>query len=146
MTIDDACELPEFRMNDAEASALLKKYRTIAVVGLSHRPEKPSHQVPRYMQEQGYTIIPVNPNFQGLLLGQQVYAGLKDIPQKVEIVNIFRLPKDVPSVVEDAIAIGAKAVWMQSGIVNNAAAKRAKEAGLEVVMDKCIMVVHRSQH
>ncbi|MBI3596148.1 MAG: CoA-binding protein [Nitrospirae bacterium] len=139
------CELPAFRVSDEDARKVMERYKTIAVVGLSANPEKPSHFVPKYLKEHGYTIIPVNPTAKGDILGQKVYAGLKEIPQKVEIVNIFRPPKDVPPIVEDAIAIGAKVVWMQEGIVNNAAAERAKAAGLTVIMDKCMMKVHRSR-
>ena len=124
---------------------MMDRYKTVAVVGLSTNPEKPGHYVPKYLKEHGYTVIPVNPTAKGEILGQKVYAGLKEIPQKVEIVNIFRPPKDVPPIVEDAIAIGAQVVWMQEGIVNNAAAERAKAAGLTVIMDKCMMKVHRSR-
>jgi predicted CoA-binding protein len=141
----DQCEMPLARTSDVEAADLLKRYKTIAVVGLSASPEKPSHQIPKYLLEHGYTIIPVNPMVQGEVLGQKAYASLKDIPHPVDIVEIFRLPKDVPPIVEDAIAIGAKAVWMQTGIVHNESAERAKAAGLAVVMDKCAMVVHRNE-
>ena len=101
--------------------------------------------MPKYLKEQGYTIIPVNPTANGEILGEKVYPGLKEIPRKVDMVDIFRPPKDVPPIVEDVIAIGAKVVWMQEGIVNNAAADRARAAGLTVVMDKCMMKVHRSR-
>ncbi|MBI5197049.1 MAG: CoA-binding protein [Nitrospirae bacterium] len=138
------CELPAFRVPDDEALGLMKRYRTIAVVGLSANPEKPSHFVPQYLKDQGYKVIPVNPTAKGEILGEKVYAGLRDIPQPVDIVDIFRPPKDVPPIVEDAIAIGAKVVWMQEGIVNNAAAERAKQAGLAVVMDKCMMKILKS--
>ena len=140
----ETCELPAFRVPDAEARAIMDRYKTIAVVGLSSNPDKPGHFVPKYLKEHGYTIIPVNPTAKGEILGEKVYAGLRDLPQKVEIVEIFRPPKDVPPIVEDAIAIGAKVVWMQEGIVNNAAAERAKAAGLTVIMDKCMMKVHRA--
>jgi hypothetical protein len=138
------CELPSFRTPDEEARQVMTRYRTIAVVGLSAHAEKPGHFVPKYLKEQGYTIIPVNPAAKGDILGEKVYASLRDIPRKVEIVEIFRPPQEVPGIVEDAIAIGARVVWMQEGIVNNAAAARAKEAGLTVVMDQCMMKVHRS--
>ena len=145
MTNEEMCELPAFRVSDEEARGVMDRYKTIAVVGFSTNPEKPSHYVPKYLIDHGYTVIPVNPTAKGEILGQKVYAGLKEIPQKIEIVDIFRPPKDVPSIVEDAIAIGAKVVWMQEGIVNNAAAERAKAAGLTVIMDKCMMKVHRSR-
>jgi hypothetical protein len=140
---EEMCELPAFRVSDAEALEVMRRFKTVAVVGLSTNPDKPSHFVPRYLQEEGYTIIPVNPTAQGEILGQKVYGGLRAIPSPVEIVEIFRPPKDVPPLVEDAIAIGARVIWMQEGIVNNAAAERAKAAGLTVIMDKCMMKVHR---
>lgn len=141
---EEFCELPAFRVSDEEARKILKTYKTIAVVGFSSNPDKPSHFVPKYLKDQGYSIIPVNPTAKGEILGQKVYAHLREIPQKVEMVEIFRPPQDVPPIVEAAIAIGAKVIWMQEGIVNNAAAERARAAGLEVVMDKCMMKVHRS--
>lgn len=140
----DRCELPAMWTSDETAADVVRRFRTIAVVGLSASPEKPSHRIPRYLQEHGYTIIPVNPMIQGEVLGEKAYASLKDIPDPVDVVEIFRLPKDIPPIVEEAIEIGAKAVWMQTGIVNNEAAERARTAGLTVVMDKCMMVVHAS--
>jgi len=142
---EQMCELPAFRISDQEAAKLLHRYHTIAVVGCSTNPDKPSHFVPKYLQERGYRILPVNPSAAGQrLLDEKVYGFLKEIAIPVEIVDIFRPPKDVPAIVEEAIAIGAKAIWMQEGIVNNEAAQRAKAAGLQVVMDKCMMKVHRS--
>ncbi len=139
------CELPAFGASDQEAWRLMQQHKTIATVGLSKSPEKPSHFVPKYLKEKGYRIIPVNPTAVGeSLLGEKVYATLHEIQEPVHIVQIFRPSKDVPPIVEDAIAIGAKVVWMQEGIVNNAAAQRAKEAGLAVVMDKCMLKVHRA--
>jgi predicted CoA-binding protein len=115
------------------------------VVGCSTNPDKPSHFVPKYLQQHGYRVLPVNPTAAGQhLLDEKVYGSLNEIPMEVEIVDIFRPPKDVPPIVEAAIAIGAKAIWMQEGIVNNEAAARAKAAGLAVVMDKCMMKVHRA--
>lgn len=145
MENEEVCELPAYRVSDEEARKVMERYKTIAVVGLSSNPEKPSHFVPKYLKEHGYTVIPVNPTAKGEILGQKVYAGLKEIPQKVEVVDIFRPSKDIPPIVEDAIAIGAKVIWMQEGIVNNAAAERARAAGLTVIMDKCMMKVHRSR-
>jgi predicted CoA-binding protein len=142
---EEMCELPAFRVSDEEARKVMDRYKTIAVVGLSSNPEKPSHFVPKYLKEHGYTIVPVNPTAKGDILGEKVYAGLKEIPRKVEVVEIFRPPKDVPPIVEDAIAIGAKVVWMQEEIVNNAAAERARAAGLTVIMDKCMMKVHHAR-
>jgi predicted CoA-binding protein len=142
---DQICELPAFRASDEEAGKMLRGAHTIAVVGCSTNPDKPSHFVPKYLQDRGYRILPVNPSAAGQrLLDERVYASLKEISMPVEIVDIFRPPKEVPAIVEEAIAIGAKAIWMQEGIVNNEAAQRAKAAGLQVVMDKCMMKVHRS--
>ena len=121
---------------------ILKTCRTIAVVGLSSNRFRPSHDVAAYMQRAGYRIIPVNPNEQEVL-GERGYARLEDIPEHVDCVNIFRRPEYVPAIVESAIAIGAKAVWMQLGISHEEAARRAKEAGLLVVEDRCLMIEHR---
>ncbi len=121
---------------------ILRKYRTIAVVGLSSRPDRPSYGVARYLQQQGYRIIPVNPR-EREVLGEKAYPDLCSVPEPVEVVDIFRRPRNVPRVVAEAIAIGAKAVWMQLGIVHEAAARRAREAGLAVVMDRCMAVEHR---
>jgi len=120
---------------------LLKGARTIAVVGLSSSAMRPSHGVAEYLQGAGYKIIPVNPN-ETEVLGERAVARLKDIHEKVDIVDIFRRSEFVPEVVESAIAIGAKAVWMQEGVIHEAAAQRARAAGLEVVMDKCILKEH----
>ena len=107
---------------------------TIAVVGISPRPERPSHYVALYLQEQGYRIIPVNPMLE-TVLGERCYPDLKSVPERVDMVNIFRRSEHVGPIVDDAIAIGAKYVWMQDGVVDEAAAARAREAGLLVVMD-----------
>jgi uncharacterized protein len=124
-----------------EFKEILENARTIAVVGLSANPERTSYRVSRYMQERGYKIIPVNPTITESL-GEKSYASLKDIPVKVDIVNVFRNSPDVPPVADDAIAIQAKVLWMQEGIVNQEAAAKAEAAGLKVVMDRCIMVEH----
>jgi uncharacterized protein len=128
---------------DEKLKDILSTSKTIAVVGLSNKPNRPAQTVPAYLQQQGYRIIPVNPTLNEAL-GEKVYAGLRDIPEPVDVVEIFRRPEDVPEVVEDAIAIGAKVVWMQSGIVNEAAAARAQAAGLQVVMDACMGETHRA--
>lgn len=132
-------------LSDAEAARLLGRAKTIAVVGLSANPQKPSHYVPKYLLEQGYVIIPVNPMAKGEILGKRVYPSLREVPGPIDIVDVFRPAADVPPVVEEAIAVGAKVVWMQEGIVNNAAADRARASGLQVVMDKCMMKIHRSR-
>lgn len=126
---------------DRDIRELLAASRTIAVVGLSNNPSRASHRVSRYMQGEGYTIIPVNPGI-AEALGVRAFADLKSVPGPVDIVNIFRRPEFVPDIVDAAIAIKAKAVWMQLGIVHEEAARRASEAGLRVVMDQCIMVEH----
>ncbi len=123
---------------------ILAKYKTIAVVGLSSNPARPSYGVTEYMQSAGYHIVPVNPN-EREVLGEQSYASLEDVPQKIEIVDIFRRPEEVPPVVDAAIRAGAKVVWMQLGIANEAAAKKAQAAGLTVVMDACILVEHKKR-
>jgi hypothetical protein len=121
---------------------LLRSSKTIAVVGLSANPMRPSFGVSEYMQSAGYRIIPVNPN-ETEVLGERCYATLRDVPEPVDIVDIFRRPEHVPELVEQAIAIGARAVWMQEGVVHHAAAARARDAGLFVVMDRCILKDHR---
>lgn len=120
---------------------LLKSARVIAVVGLSSNPMRPSYGVAEYMKNAGYKIIPVNPN-EREVLGERAVAKLEDIREPVDIVDVFRRPEFVPEVAESAIAIGAKALWLQEGIVHEAAAKRARNAGLFVVMDKCILKEH----
>ena len=120
---------------------ILRDSRTIAVVGLSPKPHRPSHQVARYLMEAGYTIIPVNPG-QNTIFGLTCYPNLRAIPTSVDMVDIFRRPEAVLPVVEEAIAIGAKFIWMQEGIVNEAAAAKAEEAGLAVVMDRCSKIDH----
>lgn len=121
---------------------ILKSAHTIAVVGLSASPMRVSNGVSEYMQRAGYRIIPVNPN-ESEVLGERSYSTLEEVPDKIDIVNIFRRPEFTPEIVEAAIKIGAKAVWMQEGVVNEAAAARAREAGIDVVMDKCILKEHR---
>jgi predicted CoA-binding protein len=121
---------------------LLKRHHTIGVVGLSSDPGRPSYGVAQYMQSAGYRIIPVNPN-EREVLGENSYVRLEDVPQKVEIVNIFRRPEEVSPAVEGAIRIGATVVWMQLGIEHQQAAEKARAAGLVVVMDACIFVEHK---
>jgi predicted CoA-binding protein len=120
---------------------ILKATRSIAVVGLSPKENRPSHMVGRYLLNAGFTVYPVNPGVSEVL-GQVSYPDLASIPGSVDVVDIFRRSEDVLPVVESAIAIGAKAVWMQQGIVNEEAASLAEEAGLQVVMDRCIKIDH----
>lgn len=121
---------------------LLRNSKTIAVVGLSGRRSRPSYGVSEYLQSNGYRIIPVNPN-ESEVLGEKAFASLDEIPVHVDIVDIFRRSECVPEVVDAAIRIGAKGVWMQEGVINNEAAGKARAAGLEVVMDRCILKEHR---
>ena len=120
---------------------LLTQSSTIAVVGLSPKPDRPSHRVAAYLQSQGYRIIPINPNATEVL-GEHSYPDLRSVPDPIDLVDIFRRSEEVPPVVEEAIAVGAKAVWMQDGVINEAAAAQARAAGLPVVMNNCSMRVH----
>ena len=130
---------------DAERiTELLKTAKTIAVVGLTDSPMRPSYGVAHYMRSWGYRIIPVNPNI-AQWQGEKAYASLLDIPQKVDIVNVFRRPDAVPGVVDQAIQIKAPAIWMQEGVVNEEAAEKARQAGMFVVMDRCILKEHRKR-
>ena len=121
---------------------LLRQSRVIAVVGLSSKRSRPSYGVAEYMQQQGYRIIPVNPN-ESQVLGEKSYARLEDIPEHVDIVDIFRRSELVAPVVESAIRIGAAAVWMQEGVVDQVSGRKAKAAGLSVVIDRCILKEHQ---
>ena len=121
---------------------ILRQYRTIAVVGLSSKRLRPSYGVSDYMKRAGYRVIPVNPN-ETAVLGEKAYRTLSDVPEPVEIVHIFRRSEFVGPIVDEAIRIGAKVIWMQEGVEDEAAAARARAAGLEVVMDRCILKEHR---
>jgi uncharacterized protein len=123
---------------------LLKRSKTIAVVGLSDNPLRPSHGVSAYMQNQGYRIIPVNPKIQSCL-GEKAYASLGDVPEKIDIVNIFRRPEFVEPIVDEAIQLKIPAVWMQEEVIHEKAAQTARAAGIFVVMDRCILQEHRSR-
>lgn len=138
-----ACEIPLENATPAEVRQILATARTVAVVGLSDRPDRDSHRVAAYLQEAGYRIIPVNPHLT-TVLGEPACPNLRAVPVPVDVVDIFRKPEAVPGIVEDAIAIGARVVWMQPGVVHNAAAERARQAGLTVVMNKCMMREHRA--
>jgi predicted CoA-binding protein len=121
---------------------VLNSSRTVAVVGLSSKPDRPSYRVASYLKEQGYKIIPVNPA-EKEILGELCYPDLASIPESVDVVDVFRRSEEVLPIVEEAIRIGAKAVWMQEGVINEEAAARAREAGLVVVMDRCMRKEHR---
>jgi len=116
--------------------------RTIAVVGLSDIPAKPSYYVSEYMQRHGYKIYPVNPSLQ-TVLGEKCYGSLSDLPVKPDVVNVFRLPNAIPAIVDEMLTLGLKNLWVQQGIVNQEAAEKAEQGGIHVVMDRCIMIEHR---
>lgn len=121
---------------------MLREGRTIAVVGLSSKRLRPSHGVAAYMQQHGYRIIPVNP-VETEVLGEKAYATLAEVPERIDIVNVFRQPDAVPGVVDEALALGVKYLWLQEDVVHEAAAAKARAAGVKVVMDRCILKEHR---
>jgi predicted CoA-binding protein len=141
----EACELPlraqerSRYQDEAAIQRIVRSARVVAVVGLSANPQRPSNEVARYLQRQGLRIIPVNPNITEAL-GERSYPSLRDIPFAVDVVNVFRRPSAVSGVVEGAVAIGAKALWLQLGVVNRESAEIARRAGLDVVMDRCLKV------
>ncbi len=132
----------EAQLTEQQVRDIFKKYKTIAVVGMSTKPNRPSIDVPLYLKAHDYRIIPVNPKA-AEIAGMKAYPNLRSIPEKVDVVEIFMRSEDVPPIVEDAIAIGAKVVWMQEGIVNEEAAERARRAGLIAVQDLCMRAMHR---
>lgn len=125
----------------ADIHAMLSA-KSIAVIGLSEDPSKPSHYVSAYLQDRGYKLYPVNPGISEVL-GEKSYPSLSDLPVKPDVVNVFRLPKFLPAIVEEMIALGLSNLWVQQGIINLEAAARAEAAGIHVVMDRCMMVEHR---
>ena len=130
------------KINDPEnIKTILEECRTIAVVGLSSDPRRPSHDVASYMQRCGYRVIPVNPN-ETEVLGQKAYPALAQVPEKIDLVDIFRRSEEAGKAVDEAIAVGARAVWLQDGVIDQAAAQRALDAGLMVVMDRCWLRDH----
>jgi predicted CoA-binding protein len=137
----DFCEMPASNATTAEIADILRTSRTIAVVGLSDKPERDSYHVAAYLQQQGYRIIPVNPAV-AQVLGEKSYARLEDVPEKIDVVDVFRKAEAVPEVVDAAIAVGAKVVWLQEGIIHNAAAEKARAAGLRVVQSRCMLKEH----
>jgi predicted CoA-binding protein len=130
-----------FATTAADRIRILERYKRIAMVGLSSNPFRPSHFAAIYMLSEGYDVTPVNPR-EKKVLGRHSYASLRDVPGPIEIVDIFREPAAVPAIVDDAIAAGARVIWMQLGVVHEEAAKRARQAGLEVVMDRCVKIEH----
>jgi predicted CoA-binding protein len=129
-------------VEEAQIAKILASAKTIAVVGLSSKPWRPSFGVSAYMQKQGYHIIPVNPNV-GEALGESSYQRLDDVPEPIDIVNIFRRSEEVGPIVDAAIRLGARCIWMQEGVVDHEAAARAEAAGLDVVVNRCILKYHR---
>jgi uncharacterized protein len=130
-----------FAMTSADRLRILQTYKRIAIVGLSANAFRPSHFAAIYLIAEGYDVVPINPR-EREILGRKSYASLRDVPGGVEVVDIFREPAAIPALVEDAIAIGAKVVWMQLGVIHEASAERARAAGLEVVMDRCMKIEH----
>ena len=128
---------------DSVLKEILQSAKTIASVGLSSNPDKESYRIASYLKAQGYRVIPVNPTASEIM-GETSYPDLQSVPQKIDIVQVFRKPEDVPPVVDDAIKAGAKVIWMQEGIVHEEAAQKARQAGLQVVMDTCMRVAHRT--
>ena len=125
-------------ISDREITEVLRSAKTIAVVGLSSNPARASFGVSRFLQRQGFRIIPVNPN-EKEVLGERAYPSLRDVPGQIDIVNIFRRPARVPEVVDDAVRKGTRFIWMQEGVINQEAAQKAEAAGIPVVMDRCIL-------
>ena len=130
-------------LSEDQVQRILTTSKTIAVVGLSNKPDRPSYDVASYLKEHGYRIIPVNPTIKEAL-GEKAYASLKDVPGRIDVVQIFRRPEEVPAIVDDAISIGAKVVWMQPGAENEEAAAKAEAAGLKAVVGACMRTVHRT--
>ena len=127
-----------------EIRELLTRTKTIAVVGLSSDPLRPSYGVSQYMQRKGYRIIPVNPNEQ-TVLGEKAYSSLAAVPDKIDLVDVFRRPEFVPEIIDEVIRLKIDAVWLQEGVVHQPAAKKARDSGVLVVMDKCILKEHRAR-
>ena len=140
--MSDSCEMPLSNATNEEIRDILRASKTIAVVGLSDKPDRDGYHVAAYMKSAGYRIIPVNPAV-AAVLGEKSYASLRDVPEKIDVVDVFRKADAVPAIMDDAIAVGAKVVWLQEGIVHNEAAEKARAAGLKVVMSKCLLKEHR---
>ncbi len=138
---DLRCGIADYNPSPEEIKAILNNYKTVAIVGLSPKPERDSHKVAKYLKDNDYRIVPVNPG-QKEILGEKCYPNLRAIPFSVDMVDIFRKPQAIPPVVDDAVEIGAKAIWMQLGIAHNRAADKARKAGLAVVMNRCIKIEH----
>lgn len=137
------CEMPEKNVTEQEVAEVLKQSKTVAVVGISHKEDRDSHKVAKYLKEHGYKIIPVNPKYKEVL-GEPCYPDLKSIPEHIDVVDIFRKVDAIPPIVDEAIAVKADTVWMQLGLAHNEAAEKARCAGLSVVMNKCIKIEHHN--
>lgn len=138
------CELPQKNATPDEVRAILKTAKRVAVVGHSDRPERDSYRVGRYLADRGYEVFPVNPRATSTTTGIRFYPDLASVPGPIDIVDIFRRVEAIPAIVDEAIRIGAKVIWMQEGLAHNAAAEKARAAGLSVVMSRCMMRDHRA--
>lgn len=143
--MSEACEFPQKNADSGEVKEILLSSKTVAVVGISDKPERPSYHVAEYLLENDYRVIPVNPLLK-MWKGIQAFADLDQVPGDIDIVDIFRKPEEVPAIVDAALRKKARVIWMQEGIVNNAAADLARAAGLRVVMNKCMLKEHRALH
>jgi predicted CoA-binding protein len=135
------CQFPEKNATEQEVADILEKAETIAVVGISHKEHRDSHKVAKYLKEQGYKLIPVNPKYKEVL-GEPCYRDLKSVPEQIDIVDVFRNIEAIPSVVDEAVEVNAGCVWMQLGLCHNEAADKARNAGLSVIMNKCTKIEH----
>jgi uncharacterized protein len=140
--VKQTCEMPDINPTSNEIEKILTESKTIAIVGLTDKPDKDSYRIARYLQEKGYRIVPVNPVYPEIL-GETSFKSVRDIPFDVDIVDIFRKPGAIPGIVDDAIVKKAKTVWMQLGLTNNEAADKARRAGLQVVQGRCIRIEHQ---
>jgi len=135
------CRIPDQPVTDQAVADILKRARTIAVVGISHKEERDSHRVARYLKEQGYRVIPVNPKYKEVL-GETCYPDLPSVPEHIDVVDIFRNAEAIPGIVDEAIRVKADTVWMQLGLAHDEAAQKARSAGVGVVMNKCMKIEH----
>lgn len=135
------CQMPDCNATESEVAELLKKSRTVAVVGVSHKEERDSNKVAKYLMEHGYRVIPVNPKYKQVL-GETCYPDLKSVPEHIDVVDIFRSVDAIPAIVEEAIEVKAGGIWMQLGLAHNEAADKARGAGIPVVMNKCMKIEH----
>ncbi len=145
MTDKNTCEMPDSNPPSEEITRILNESKTIAVVGLSDNPERDSHRVAKYLMEKGYRVIPVNPG-KSEILGEKCYPDLASVPEKIDVVDVFRSVDAIPGIVDEAIRVGARTVWMQLGLAHKASAEKARKAGLGVVQGKCIKVEHSRIH